>query len=158
MFVFIYLLVVAEQYWHRAKDCSSPGVALPAISLGVHQVLGGAELRQLTQAGQRDVPCHVVPSSAIKWGLGRVVQGGGTAQGLSGHQSAIAYTCLEYSFIITIITVIIFPFLFCPIKLSLSQPMSFYTPPSLFFFFISLPHAAVAGWGVRIAGGVSAQL
>lgn len=50
---------------HTAQDCSVPHAAPPARYLGMHQKMGGTKPRQVAQAGQRDVPCHLVSCSAV---------------------------------------------------------------------------------------------
>lgn len=106
-----------------------------------HKNLWGSTARTvLTQMAKGIFLTKGHHAQCISWGWP-----GAAAQGLAGHWGAIA-SCPLYiliSIIVTVILMIIF-FLICPIKLFLSQPVSFLT----FSFLILSPIPLLVGsWG-----------
>lgn len=121
--------IVAEQCIHRAKDISASHAIRPERGWGwswrwQHTVLG-----LLTRAAQRDVPYDMASCWTVK--LVELAEGS-IAQRLGRHWSAGVEELHHFSFIP------IMPFLFWPIKLSISthsfyffSPASFLCPPGL---------------------------
>jgi len=103
-------VVTAEQYLPRAKDFSTSHTALPVRSWGCTSIWEG------TEADQRDLKGYSVPCDVT---VNNKTGGGGI------NQCVVSNCIVRHSFYVFFYQYYYFPFLFCCIKLSLSQPTSF---------------------------------
>ena len=98
------LSVVAEQCFRRVKeDFSASRVALPVRSWRCTRSWEGTQLRQLAQSGQRDIPYHMMPCSAIKLGEKFEFSRAAIAQGPVGIGQLMVSSCIMQIFFSSLI-------------------------------------------------------
>lgn len=129
------LSVVAEQCFRRVKeDFSASRVALPVRSWRCTRSWEGTQLRQLAQSGQRDIPYHMMPCSAIKLGEKFEFSRAAIAQGPVGIGQLMVSSCIMQIFFSSFFKELV--------QLSFTQKASNFCP----FNFLPLSHCRLSEW------------